>query len=170
MPVLKNARRELFAQLLFQGFTAVDAYEKAGFKRHRGNACTLANNPEVQTRLEQIRAEAAALAPVGTSAIAAKAKVTANSLIAEADQVLAGAMSSRQYGAANGAIKNKGILSGVWVERAEVGGVGEFDHLTDAELDDLIRERYARLFGETPLAISDGSINGAVTDLKDRDD
>jgi hypothetical protein len=43
MPTLANHRRELFAQLLFQGFSAVDAYEKAGYKRHDGNACTLAN-------------------------------------------------------------------------------------------------------------------------------
>jgi len=70
MPTLANHRRELFAQLLFQGFSAVDAYEKAGYKRHDGNACTLAKHPEVQTRLEEIRGEHV---PVGTSAIAATA-------------------------------------------------------------------------------------------------
>jgi hypothetical protein len=63
--------------LLFQGFTAVDAYQKAGFKRHSGNASILARHPEVETRLEQIRAEAeAALVPVGTTVIAARASVT----------------------------------------------------------------------------------------------
>jgi hypothetical protein len=36
MPVLDNHRRELFTQLLFQGFPAVDAYEKAGYKRELG--------------------------------------------------------------------------------------------------------------------------------------
>jgi hypothetical protein len=38
-------------------------------------------------------------------------------------------METKQFGAVNGAIKNKGILSGVWIERAEIGGPGDFDHL-----------------------------------------
>jgi hypothetical protein len=45
MTVLANHRRELFTQLLFQGFPAVDAYEKAGYKRHDGNACTTKREP-----------------------------------------------------------------------------------------------------------------------------
>ena len=44
MPVLANNRRELFANLLAQGFTAVDAYAKAGFKRHDGNASMLSRS------------------------------------------------------------------------------------------------------------------------------
>src|SRR6516162_11627877 len=82
---LPNHRRELFAQLLVQGFTAVDAYEKAGYKRHDGNACTLAKHPEVQARLEEIRGELAADFPLGTSAIAARANVTAESLMDQAE-------------------------------------------------------------------------------------
>ena len=39
-----------------------------------------------------------------------------------------------QCGAANGAIKEKGVLSGVRVERSEIGGPGEFDHMSDEEL------------------------------------
>ena len=95
MPVLANNRRELFAQLLVQGFTAVDAYEKAGYKRHDGNACTLAKHPEVQARLEEIRCELAAEKtgfPFGTSAIAA------------AEAILALAMQSGQLSAAVSAL------------------------------------------------------------------
>ena len=133
---LPNHRRELFAQLLVQGFTAVDAHEKAGYKRHDGNACTLAKHPEVQARLEEIRGELAAATgfPVGTNAIAARAKVTAESLIDEAEQVRVLAMDRGQCGAANGAIKEKGVLSGVRIERSEVGLPGEFDHMSDEEL------------------------------------
>ena len=39
MTVLANNRRELFVQLLAQGFPAVDAHEKAGYRRNEGNAC-----------------------------------------------------------------------------------------------------------------------------------
>jgi hypothetical protein len=135
--VLANHRRELFAQLLVQGFTAVDAHEKAGYKRHDGNACTLAKHPEVQARLEEIRGELAAEKtgfPFGTSAIAARANVTAESLMDQAEAILARAMQSGQLSAAVSALKEKGVLSGKRVERREVGGPGEFDHLSDEEL------------------------------------
>ena len=169
MPALVNHRRELFAQLLFQGFTAVDAYQQAGFKRHSGNASILARHPEIEDRVEQLRAEAeAALVPVGTSAIAAKANVTAESLIAEAEAVRAGAMKGHQFAAANNAIKTKGVLGGVWIERAEVGQPGEFEALTDAELDRFIADEFNALFGPR-LGIIDGSaLDGAA--LKDSDD
>jgi hypothetical protein len=61
MPVLTNNRRELFANLLARGFTAVDAYQKAGFKRHDGNASTLSRNPEIEDRLAEIRADMGSL-------------------------------------------------------------------------------------------------------------
>ena len=106
----------MFAQLLFQGYSAVKAYEKAGYKRHDGNACTLAKHPEVLARLEEIRG-----IPVGTRAIAARANVTAESLMNEAEEARAGAMESKQFSAAVTAIKEKSILSGHRIERREVG-------------------------------------------------
>jgi hypothetical protein len=133
MPVLDNHRRELFTQLLFQGFPAVDAYEKAGYKRHDGNACTLANHPEVLARLEEIRGEQSW--PLGTRAIVARANVTVETSMMEIGQL----------SAANTAIKGKGILSGKWIERAEVGGPGEYEALNDDELERQIMERVARL-------------------------
>ena len=143
MPVLANHRRELFTQLLFQGFPAVDAYEKAGYKRHDGNACTLANHPEVLARLEEIRGEQGW--PVGTRAIAARANVTVETLIDDSEKVLQRAMKVNQLGAANTAIKGKAILSGKWIERAEIGAPGEYETMTDEELERQIMERVARL-------------------------
>ena len=133
---LPNHRRELFAQLLVQGFTAVDAYEKAGYKRHSGNACILSKHPEVEARLEEIRGELAAATglPVGTNAIAARAKVTAESLIEKAQAIQRGAYDSRQFGACVSALKEEGVLSGHRIERSEIGGPGEFDHMSDEEL------------------------------------
>jgi hypothetical protein len=145
MTVLANNRRELFAQLLFQGFSAVDAYEKAGYKRHDGNACTLANHPEVLARLEEIRGEGEQGWPVGTRAIAARANVTVETLIDDSEKVFQRAMEIGQLSAANTAIKGKGILSGKWIERAEVGTPGEYETMTDGELERQIMERLARL-------------------------
>lgn len=145
MPVLDNHRRELFAQLLFQGYSAVKAYEKAGYKRHDGNACTLAKHPEVLARLEEIRGGQQAGFPVGTRAIAARAKVTAESLVEMARATYDQAMGNKQFGAANGSIREMGVLTGHRIERAEIGSPSGFDHLSDDELLAAIRERFARL-------------------------
>jgi len=156
MPALNNHRRELFAQLLFQGYSAVKAYEKAGYKRHDGNACTLANHPEVQARLEEIRGggeEIRGGAPVGTRAIAARAKVTPESLIDEAEEIRAAAYKSGQYSPAVAALREKAVLSGHRIERSEVGGPGEFEAMQDDELERVLIERLGALgFALSPIA------------------
>jgi phage terminase small subunit len=133
MPPLPNHRRELFAQLLVQGFTVVDAHERAGYRRNEGNASALAQHPEVQARLKEIK-----------SAVAARTIVTTETLINEAEEVRKAAYDSGQFGAANTAIKGKAILSGKWVERQEVGTPGEWDALSDADLEHQLMERVAR--------------------------
>ena len=66
-------------------------------------------------------------------------------------------MEKGQLSAAVAAIKEKGVLSGKRIERSEVGSPGEFDHLTDDELERALIERLAQL-GFAPVAISNGSI------------
>jgi phage terminase small subunit len=41
MPVLKNAKHELFSQALAKGLPAIHPYEAAGYKPDRGAACRL---------------------------------------------------------------------------------------------------------------------------------
>jgi hypothetical protein len=53
-------------------------------------------------------------------------------------------MESGQLSAAVTAIKEKGVLSGMRIERAEIGGPGEFDQFDDDELHRLVVERFAR--------------------------
>jgi hypothetical protein len=159
MTVLANHRRELFAQLLFQGYSAVKAYEKAGYKRHDGNACTLANHPEVQARLEEIRGgdeEIRGGAPVGTRAIAGRANVTPESLMDQAETILAAAYEHKQYGAAVTALREKAVLSGHRIERSEVGGPGEFEAIQDDELERLLVQHLGELgFSLSPI-VEDG--------------
>jgi hypothetical protein len=59
-------------------------------------------------------------------------------------------MESGQFNAANTAIKGKAVLTGQSVERAEIGSPGEFDHLTDDQVLQALRERISAL-GLTPL-------------------
>ena len=73
--MLKNPRRERFAQLLASGKTATDAYELAGYKRSDSNGPALARTEEISGRvaeinrenLERERATAAALLSVLSS-------------------------------------------------------------------------------------------------------
>jgi hypothetical protein len=59
-----------------------------------------------------------------------------------------------QYNAANTAIKNKSVLAGVWVERAEIGSPGQFDAMSDDELERVLVQRLADL-GLSVVALPD---------------
>jgi hypothetical protein len=89
-----------------------------------------------------------------TNAIAARAKVTPESLLQEAEEARQGAMENRQFSAAVTAVKEKSILSGHRIERCEVGPPGAFDTMTDDELERALIERLSAL-GLTPDAGSD---------------
>ena len=58
MPVLKNARRERFAQEIVKGVPVVEAYEKAGYKRDDGNARKM--YAKIRNRVLEITGRAAA--------------------------------------------------------------------------------------------------------------
>jgi hypothetical protein len=83
----------------------------------------------------------------------AKTVVTAETLINEAEEARQAAMASGQNSAAVAAIKEKGILSGKRIERAEIGTPNEFENMTDEELERALIERVQKLwprdFGET---------------------
>lgn len=54
MPVLKNSKHERFAQNLAAGMSQADAYEDAGYKPHRGNASTLAQDKNILERVQEL--------------------------------------------------------------------------------------------------------------------
>jgi hypothetical protein len=145
MPVLDNPRHERFAQYLAEAKTAAEAYVLVGFKPNRGNPSKLAHRPSVAARVKELTSHYAELA--------AKTAITTESLVQDVEKVLQRAMAIDQLGAANTAIKGKGILSGKWVERAEIGAPGEYDALSDEELERQIMERMARLGYVVTLAI-----------------
>jgi hypothetical protein len=55
------------------------------------------------------------------------------------------AMAIDQIRAAVAAVQVKAVLSGKWIERAEVGPPGEFDAMTDEELERALIERVQKL-------------------------
>ena len=59
MSILKNPRRELFAQSLAKGIPAIRAYVVAGYKPDRGAACRLSANVSIRARLNELLEKAA---------------------------------------------------------------------------------------------------------------
>jgi len=127
MPPLPNARHEMVAQLVAQGATKTEAYAMAGYSPDDGNACRLTGTNRLKQRVAEIQAGAAQ-----------STQVTIASLISAADEIRGLAVRDKQYSAAVGAVKEMGILSGVRIDRREVGSPGEFDRLSDDELMQLI--------------------------------
>jgi len=64
MPALANHKHELFVLALAKGRSADQAYEDAGFKRHRGNAARLRADERVQMRLDEIQQRAVEIAEI----------------------------------------------------------------------------------------------------------
>lgn len=137
MPVLPNARHERFAQELAKGKTADEAYSEAGYKAHRGNASTLRANQSILDRVAELQSRGAK-----------RAEVTVQSLIEEADELKRLAIEASQFGPAVSAFREKGILSGKRVERAEHGAPGDFDRMSDQELADWVRKESAAVSKE----------------------
>lgn len=133
MPVLKNAKHERFAQELAKGKTATEAYVLAGYKPNDGNAATLKGNQRISDRISELLSKGAE-----------RAAVTIESLIGEAEEARQGAMDAGQYAAAISAIKEKGVLAGLRVEKSERAVKTDATQLTDAELDAAIASALAR--------------------------
>jgi hypothetical protein len=56
MPTLQVPRYEAFAQARAKGALLIDAYESAGFERHRGHPSRLALSDNVAERIAELRA------------------------------------------------------------------------------------------------------------------
>ena len=56
MPALQDRRHEAFAQARAKGALLIDAYESAGFVRHRGHPSRLALKDRVAERIAELRA------------------------------------------------------------------------------------------------------------------
>jgi phage terminase small subunit len=159
MPALNNPRHERFARFMAEGKTATEAYDLAGYKHSRFNASKLANNPAVKERVIQISNKI-------TSQAAFSQQITKEKLIEWHNEIREQGKESGQLSPAETAIKEISVLTGHRIERAEIGSPGEFDHLSDDDLERLLVERLAELGFAPTLAISDGStaLNGAETD------
>jgi hypothetical protein len=130
MRSLKNARHEAFARALARGLSISAAYVEAGYRPNRGNAHTLLKqNKCISKRLEEIQAEQLAIHQQATAEAAASAKVTLESLIAEAEAARVKAMSEKGGAAAAvSAITTKSKLAGLWREKVDQHNTGSIQY------------------------------------------
>jgi hypothetical protein len=135
MPVLKNARHELFCQNLAKGMTQDRAYAEAGYKPNRHNATRLNTNEAIRNRVSELLTR-------NVQKQDEKVAITTQSLLAEAEAARVKAMSEKGGAAAAiAALTAKGKLAGVWIERSEqTTKTADLDSLSDAELAAIIRQ------------------------------
>jgi hypothetical protein len=130
MPALKNQRHELFCRNLIEGaqrgWSATDAYLKAGYKGEEGvaRACAsrLLTNENIKRRLEELNAPAVR-----------KTEITVEALLNKLEANIAGAEAKGQHGAVNGSIGLMAQLRGLLINRTEIGSAGEFDQCRTTE-------------------------------------
>lgn len=158
MPVLINARHEMFAHEIAKGASSRDAYKAAGFTTESPgaiDACAsrLLKSAKVRARIEEIQASISAR-------VVEKTAVTKAWIIAKLVENVERAMASEPVRDAkgeptgeykyNGAVANRalellGKEEGMFVDRKEIGAPGDFSNLDDAELREFIVSGAAEL-------------------------
>jgi hypothetical protein len=136
MPPLNNARHEAFVRGLLENLSADEAFVKAGYSANRGNATRLKANESVKARLAELQGEAAK-----------SAKITIESICEELSEATAVAKSKGQAQAMVSASALRAKLSGLMVERVEIGEPGAFEGATSiAAIADEVLERLVEQF------------------------
>lgn len=148
MPVLKNPRWERLAQELAQNKTATEAMQLAGYTDPR-NSTRLTKRDEIRRRVEELQSRGAE-----------RAEVSIASLLAELENAREKATDLDQLSAAVRAIEAKAKVSGLLVQRVELGGPGDFDEVDCIEeAVDLILDCRVRPFRPVSEADRQGFID-----------
>jgi len=98
---------------------------RPGYKANRHNAAALAREENIRTRVTELQEEQLAIHKQATAEAVANAKVTIESLIAEAEAARAKAMSEKGGAAAAvSALTAKAKLAGMWREKVDQHNTG----------------------------------------------
>lgn len=131
MPILSNARHELFAQRVAKGMSATEAYKAAGYDTNghaaENSASRLMSNDEVKARIAELQA------------------ITAKEVTLDRADLLRMMLADRELARENkqgsAAIRASELLgkelAGMYVDRKEIGGPGDFARLSDGDLREL---------------------------------
>lgn len=117
MPILKNARHEVFAQNLASGMSQEDAYVNAGYEPAQAKTAAsrlLSTNVNVSARVRELQ-----------SVSVVESVVTAADLSAQLEDIRIKALASNQLSAAVNATMGRAKLHGLIIDKAEVKDVTE---------------------------------------------
>jgi phage terminase small subunit len=135
MGVLSNPKHERFAQHLFKGETADKAYQLAGYKENRGNACRLTQDENIVKRVEELQERAALRVEVSVASLT-------EDLLAMKEQLLGssldetGGSSHQHLNTARQCIMDVAKLNGLIVDRSENRNTNQnVSDLNDDELE-----------------------------------
>lgn len=152
MPALPNPKYELVAQELAKGTQYIVAYAKGGFARHAASASKFAKRPDIARRVREIQQDriktefdasenAAKSLGIDKRWVLERLRFNAERALRgqpvfdEKGVQIPGKFTGRPDGAtANQALKLIGMELGMFIERHEIGGPGDFSRLTDEEL------------------------------------
>ncbi|MGA7667363.1 MAG: hypothetical protein WBW13_21380 [Pseudolabrys sp.] len=127
MPVLSNAKQELYCRHLALGKSASEAYALAGYKPSRSNASVLRAKQNIADRLAEILQES-------EKKVLDQIEYTRDALLSELEEARKLALKRGQPSAAVQASMGKARILGLIIDRREVGDPGAFDSKTDEEL------------------------------------
>jgi hypothetical protein len=164
MPVLSNAKHELFANALAEGKSALDAQVIAGYAKNRGNATTLKQNKLIQKRVADLlerrsEVEAKATEKAATS-LAIDREWVMGRLKENAERALQVIPVKDKEGTPTGEFKYEGSVAnralellgkeiGMFVDR-HVNINRTLSEVADAELEAIALGRGAGVAAETP--------------------
>ena len=158
MPVLSNAKHELFCQHLALGKTASQAYEMAGYKPSRSNASVLRAKQNVSDRLCEILQQS-------ERKVVQQMEYTRDTILAELEEARQMAIKLENPSAAWQSAMAKARVLGLIIDRREVADAGAFDALTDDELVALAAKK-ARELGIAGLHLVEDDFKGRHDDAK----
>lgn len=163
MPVLDNPRHEAICRALAAGKGITESYASGGFRPTPASASKFAKRPEIQARVRELLEATAEIDHQATKIAVKKLSLDKEWVIQRlmwlAERSLRGAplldergvqipgkFTGRPQGqVAARALELLGQTLGIFIQRQEIGGPGDFARLTDAELETKIREDAAAL-------------------------
>jgi hypothetical protein len=164
MPELKNRKHEAFARALFEGLAndnaAWKAYVRAGYTKHErstraDSARLMRMAPEIIARVQEFQREAAK-----------QAQETAETIVAELNDVAAEAKQDRAHQARTGAIGLKAKILGIQIDRVEQGKPGEFNPANAQSPDEFARAYLASGCNVAHDSISEDQIDATKAELE----
>lgn len=154
---LKNAKHEHFCQLVSNGESATKAYALAGYseKGAKQSASRLLTNAYICDRIEYLRRQKESMHAETVAQVVQKVGITKEWVLAELVDNMHKAKAAvpvldsegnptgeyrTNIAAANKALELIGTEIGMFVKRVETGGPGDFEKMTDDELERQLTE------------------------------